>query len=193
MTPRPPSRRPFSRRPPAVTELHEIEPRQPCRPFSRRPPTATEVREIETPPALEELAGLAPTHYRESFTLTVTRAETAEQWARVILERAPLTARAQMITVWTLLGIRLAPPWSTAQVLGWRILDSTPEVIVLEARAAAGLTARLVLHAESSTLTQAMLVRFDRPVGRRIWVRLAPGHRRFLKLLLARAADNLLK
>ncbi|WP_127504603.1 DUF2867 domain-containing protein [Actinoplanes solisilvae] len=153
----------------------------------------TDVREIEMPAELEDLAALTPTHYRESLTLTVTRVEPAEHWARLVLERAPLTARVQMITVWTLLGIRLAPPWSAAQVLGWRTVHSTPDVIVLEARAAAGLTARLVFHATASTLTQAMLVRFDRPTGRRIWTRLAPGHRRFLKLLLARAADNLLR
>lgn len=146
------------------------------------------VREIETPPALEALAALTPVDYRESLTLTTTRAETAEQWARLILERAPFSARAQMITVWTLLGIRLAPPWSASQVLGWRVLHTTPDAIVLEARAAVGLTARLVLHTTDTTLTQAMLIRFDRPLGRHIWTRLAPGHRRFLKALLARAA-----
>jgi hypothetical protein len=148
----------------------------------------TEVREIETPSALAALAALTPADYRESLTLTATRTRTAEQWARLVLERAPLSARAQMITVWTLLGIRLAPPWSTSQVLGWRILHATPDAILLEARAATGLTARLVFHVSGTTLTQAMLVRFDRPLGRRIWTRLAPGHRRFLKSLLSRAA-----
>ena len=147
----------------------------------------TDAREIATTPALEDLAGLTPTHYRESLTLSVTRRETAEQWARLILEHAPFIARAQMITVWTLLGIRLAPPWSASQVLGWRIIDSAPDVIVLEARAAVGLTARLVFHATDSSLTQVMLVRFDRALGRRIWTRLARGHRRFVKALLSRA------
>ncbi|MCO8271477.1 hypothetical protein M1L60_12820 [Actinoplanes sp. TRM 88003] len=150
----------------------------------------TVVREIETPPGLEALAGLHPVDYRESFTFATSTDRTAEQWARQTLERCPLTTRAQMITVWTLLGIRLAPPWSRAQVLGWRILHHTTSDIVLEARAATGVTARLVLHTTATSVTQAMVVRFDRPLGRRIWGRLAPKHRRFLRALLGRAAAS---
>src|SRR5690242_18976568 len=148
----------------------------------------TAVRETEAPSGLEAIAGLDPVGYRESFTFTTTADRTAEQWARQILERCPLTTRAQMVTVWALLGIPLAPPWSRAQVLGWRILHNSSSHIVLEARAATGVTARLVVHATATEVSQAMFVRFDRPLGRRIWARLAPKHRRFLHALLARAA-----
>ncbi|MCM4084418.1 hypothetical protein [Paractinoplanes hotanensis] len=148
------------------------------------------VREIETPPGLEALAGLKPVDYRESFTFTTSVDRPAEQWARQTLERCPRGTRAQMIAVWTLLGIPLAPPWSRAQVLGWRILHNSSSHIVLESRAATGVTARLVLHSTGTDVTQAMLVRFDRPLGRRIWTRLAPKHRRFLRALLARAAAS---
>ncbi|MBB4694787.1 hypothetical protein [Paractinoplanes abujensis] len=94
-----------------------------------------------------------------------------------------------MLTAWILLGIPLAPPWSRSQVLGWRILRNTPAAIVLESRAAAGVTARLVFHATETHLTQAMLVRYDHRPGRYIWSRLAPKHRSFITVLLSRAAD----
>lgn len=161
----------------------------------------TTVSEIDPAPALVTLADLTPVHYRESFTLPITStssaspitstssagpARTAEQWARLVLERAPRKARAQMLTVWTLLGIPLAPPWSRTQVLGWRILHNTPAAIVLESRAALGITARLVFHTSGTHLTQVMLVRYDHRPGRLVWSRLAPGHRRFIRSLLSR-------
>lgn len=155
----------------------------------------TTVCEIDPPPSLVALAALTPIHYRESFTIPIaptaapsTRpvARPAEQWARLVLERAPWKARAQMLTAWTLLGIPLAPPWSRSQVLGWRILHNTPTAIVLESRAALGITARLAFHTSGTHLTQAMLVRFDHPPGRLVWSRLAPKHRRFIRALLSR-------
>ncbi|MBU2669443.1 hypothetical protein KOI35_38620 [Actinoplanes bogorensis] len=142
------------------------------------------VREIDAPADLEALAALTPVDWRESFTLAVTGSRSAEQWARHMLEGASWKARAQMVTTWTLLGIPLAPPWSRSQVLGWRIRHNTPGAIVLEVRAAAGVTARLVLHISGTDLTQVMLVRYDHPPGRLIWSRLAPAHHRFLRALL---------
>jgi hypothetical protein len=150
----------------------------------------TVVREVAVAPALEAAAALHPVDYRESFTFSSEFSRTAEEWSRLALERAPLSARFQMITAWTLLGIRLAPPWTESQVLGWRMLHSTPETIVLEARAALGVTARLVFHVSGSDVTQAMLVRFDRYPGRPVWNWLAPRHRRFLRALLAGAASR---
>jgi hypothetical protein len=36
-------------------------------------------------------------------------------------------------------------------------------------------------------VTHSMVVRYDRALGRRVWRRIAPGHRRFVRALLNRA------
>jgi hypothetical protein len=96
-----------------------------------------------------------------------------------------------MIACWTALGIRLALPGTTGQVLGWRILHSDAESIVLGARAAIGLTARIVLRPSSGAVTQAMLIRYDSGLAAKIWHALAPKHRKFIAALLTRASGQI--
>ncbi len=177
-----------------MTSTHE-----PAHPNTDRPALAPspaavpQVRETEVPRTLEVLAALTPVDYREAYTFSTTDPRSAEQWARLALEHAPLTDRAAMITVWTLLGIRLAPPWSRSQVLGWRLLHNTPDAVLLEARAAAGVTARLILHTTGTDVTQAMLIRYDRPLGRLIWSRMAPRHHAFMRTLMTRASMSAIR
>ncbi|XVU26900.1 hypothetical protein ACQPZJ_07590 [Actinoplanes sp. CA-054009] len=133
------------------------------------------------------LAGIAPIHYREGFRFATGERLTAEAWVRRILEGASRSERAKMLAAWRLLGVGLAPLKAPGQVLGWRILRNDPDVIVLAVRAAAGVSARLVLRAEPGRVTHAMLVRYDTGLGRRVWTRFAPAHRRFYVRLLDRA------
>ena len=127
--------------------------------------------------------------YTEDQAVDVTVTRSPEQWARLILEKAPLTMRLQMVGVWTALGIPLAPPWSKNQVLGWRIVRNDPDEIVLGVHALLGLAARLTFRVEPGRVVQTMTVRFDRAPARAVWVRLAPGHRRFVGRLLRLAGS----
>jgi hypothetical protein len=166
------------------------------------------VRTIAPPTGVAELAALDRVDYQEAFAFAAEAgvAETRgaaggagggtaagsvrspEEWARRILEGAPPRKRAAMLLVWTALGIRLAPLGSPGQVLGWRIRYNGPDAIVLGVRAAAGLTARVVIQADAERVVHAMLVRYDRAIARRVWTVLGPRHHRFVADLLDRAS-----
>ncbi len=90
------------------------------------------VREIELPGGLVELAGLDRVDYREAFAFDTVVRRTPEAWERLILAGAPFSDRITMVTCWTALGIRLALPVTSGHVLGWRILHSDAESIVLK-------------------------------------------------------------
>jgi hypothetical protein len=150
---------------------------------------STPVREITMPADMVSLAGLDPVDYSEAFTFATDAVRRPEEWARLILEGAPLAQRIQMRGIWTALGIRLAMPGTRGQVLGWRIGHNDPAAVVLGVRAGIGLTARIVVHAEPGRVTHAMVVRYDRAIARRVWARLAPKHRAFLGGLLLRASQ----
>ncbi|MFF5084444.1 hypothetical protein ACFY36_46010 [Actinoplanes sp. NPDC000266] len=145
------------------------------------------VREEEVSTEAMALAGIEPIHYREGFSFATGERLSAETWARRILEGAPRPERAKMLAVWKLLGVGLAPLKAPGQVLGWRIQHSAPDAVVLAVRAAAGISARLVLRVEPGRVTHAMVVRYETGLGRRVWTRFAPAHRRFYVHLLDRA------
>ncbi|MEU8814562.1 hypothetical protein [Actinoplanes sp. NPDC048796] len=145
------------------------------------------VTEAEVSAETVVLAGLEPVDYREGFGFPTGESLSAEAWARRILEGASRGDRAKMLAAWRFLGVGLAPLKAPGQVLGWRIRRSDPEAIVLAVRATAGVSARLVLRAEPGRVTHAMLVRYDSGLGRRVWTRFAPAHRRFYVRLLDRA------
>jgi len=149
----------------------------------------TPVRTIPVPAAVAEIAGLDRVDYDEAFTFETEAVQPPEEWARLILEGAPLSKRLLMIGAWTALGIRLAFPGSTGHVLGWRIRHSDADAVVLGVHAAVGLTARVVIQVEQQRVTHSMLVRYDRALGRRVWSRMAPGHHRFVRALLNRAGS----
>jgi hypothetical protein len=154
-------------------------------------PADVAVGEVGVPDDVAGLAGLDRIDYREGFAFDTGVRRTPEAWARLILAGAPLSDRITMIATWTALGIRLALPGSSGQVLGWRILHNDAESIVLGVRAAAGLTARLVVSVGEGTVLQAMVVRYDSARGAKIWHALGPKHRKFVAGLLIRASGQI--
>ena len=145
-------------------------------------------RTVEPPPRVPGLAGLDRYDYAEAFAFGAAATRTPEEWSRRILLGASVRDRLTMLAAWTVLTVHLSPPW-TPQILGWRILHSSPDALVLGVRATIGLTARIVIVPdEAGTVVHAMLVRFDRPLGRRVWQRMAPGHRKFLGRIISQAA-----
>lgn len=149
----------------------------------------TPVETVPVPARVVEIAGLDRIDYDEAFTFETGADRLPEEWARVILQGAPLRKRLQMIGAWTALGIRLALPGTAGHVLGWRIRRSDPEAVVLGVHAAVGLTARIVIRVEPQRVTHSMVVRYDRALGRSVWARMAPGHHRFVRALLKRASS----
>ncbi|MGI5222519.1 hypothetical protein [Nocardia sp. CA-290969] len=122
-------------------------------------------------------------HYADQFTLVINAAEigTPEEWARAALDTVA-GIKGQLI--WRgLLGLRLARRSAPGQVAGWAIVDRGDSWITLAARSWM-LTGNLVVEAVQESVSLATFVRYERPIGERVWTRAAHGHRRFAPTLL---------
>jgi hypothetical protein len=111
----------------------------------------------------------------------------AEQWARAMFEGAPVGLRTFLVRTWPLLGVRLGPLHSAGYVLGWRILKSTPDFVVLQARSGAGVTIRLVVQTDGRSVLAGTFVRCQGLPGRALWFAIAPIHRLVVSRLLGEA------
>lgn len=121
--------------------------------------------------------------YSDQFTLLTDAAATGnpEAWARAALDAVAGSA-GQLI--WRgLLGFRLARRSAPAHVAGWRVVESGDSWIALAARSWM-LTGSLVIEVEENSVSLATFVRYERPVGKRIWAFASRGHRRFAPELL---------
>src|SRR5581483_4147909 len=97
----------------------------------------------------EELIALAPgppPDYADAFELATVEPmpRTAEQWARASLEGAP-----RLLRWFVVLGWRLGPRRSAEHVLGWRLLQASPETALIEARSRL-MTAQLMFHVKDA-------------------------------------------
>jgi hypothetical protein len=140
----------------------------------------------------EENGALANPDYASAFAVATAGgdARSAEQWIRDAFEDAPRAVRSFVVIGWRyLLGLQLGPPRSPAHVLGWKIVASSPDSIVLEVRSAL-VSARKVLRVESSRVVTTTFVRYEQRAGRAVWSALAPAHHRTEPYLLGRAAIN---
>jgi Protein of unknown function (DUF2867) len=111
----------------------------------------------------------------------------AEQWARAMFEGAPVGLRTFLVRTWPLLGVRLGPLHSAGYVLGWRILKSAPDFVVLQARSGAGITVRLVIQTDGRSVLAGTFVRCEGLLARAAWFALAPIHRLVMSRLLGEA------
>ena len=126
--------------------------------------------------------------YADSFTVSGPEGRTAEQWARATFEGAARPVRWVLVLGWrVVLGLRLGPRPSPDHVLGWQIIDNSPDEIRLELRSPAT-TARLVVHVDGARVQLTTLVDHERRRSRPLWAVLAPVHRQFVPYLLTRAA-----
>ncbi|WP_345631567.1 DUF2867 domain-containing protein [Streptomyces thinghirensis] len=131
----------------------------------------------------------AGTHFASAFELPTAGLPrlTPEQWARASFEDIPAVLRELIRTGWAgVLGLRLGPRSSARHVVGWRMLESGPDRLDLEARAPS-LTVRNVLTLDHSRLLWATYVRYERRAGRALWSLAAPVHHLAVPLLLGRA------
>lgn len=154
-------------------------------------PSRTERRwatEIPVRADLRALSRFPHADYADTFEIAVTQGRrTAEQWARAVFEGAPARMRVVVSFCWRVLGVQLAPAKVAGHVQGWRIVKNSTDVVVLQARSPAGLTARLVLQADASVLRFATFVRCDGLIGRAAWFGVAPVHRLIVSRLLGEA------
>ncbi len=74
----------------------------------RTPLTPGTVRQVAVPPAARALSTLSRIDYEDAFLVDTgsDRERTAEQWARAILEDAPIIVRRALLSGWSALGLR---------------------------------------------------------------------------------------
>jgi hypothetical protein len=147
------------------------------------------VRQTVLPAGTRELATLAHIDYEDAFLVGTGLAQdlTAEQWAREILEAAPLSTRQALTRGWSMLGLRLAPAQSGQHVLGWEIRHSDPDAVLLGARGRLGLSGELIFQRSPRTLLYATVVQLENRIARSLWAAIESRHQRVVQDLLARA------
>ncbi len=118
-------------------------------------------------------------------------AHSAEQWARTTFEGAPWLLRRLLPLSWRLgLGLRLGPRSSRDHILGWRIVRTQPDSIVLELDSRL-ISAHNVVVVDDSRVRWAAFVRYERRGVRLLWALAVPIHRLTLSYVLGRAATRL--
>ena len=150
------------------------------------PATPGRVREVAVPPAARRLSTLSHVDYEDAFLIEIGAAQdrTPEQWARAILEDAPITIRTALRSGWLALGLQLDPSPSERSVLGWEVWRSTPEYVLLAGSSRIGLSAELLFKRQRHTLLFATLLQQENPIARAVWAGVAPAHRPIVRYLL---------
>ncbi len=147
------------------------------------------VRQVTLPPAARALSTLSHVDYEDAFLVETGPAQdrTGEQWARAILEDAPMSTRNALSRGWSALGLRLGSTQSDRFVLGWEVRRSTPDVALLGANGRLGLSAELLFERQQHTLLFATFVQLENRIARALWAGIAPRHRQVVRDLLEQA------
>jgi hypothetical protein len=144
------------------------------------------VREAAVPPVARRLSTLSHVDYEDAFLIEIgpARDRTPEQWARVILEDAPITIRRALRSGWFALGLQLGSTRSERFVLGWEVWRSTPEFVLLAGSSRIGLSAELLLKRQKHVLLYATFLQQENAIARAVWAGVAPVHRPIVRYVL---------
>jgi hypothetical protein len=145
-------------------------------------------RQVDIPPVARALSTLSRIDYEDGFVAEIdpAREETAEEWARVVLEDAPRVVQAKLRWGWFALGLKLGWTGSDQSVLGWAVRRRTRRFVLLGAGSRLGMPAELLIKRERHSLLVATFVQRENPLARGIWASVAPTHRHVVPALLER-------
>jgi hypothetical protein len=149
---------------------------------------ASTVSQVALPADARALSTLARIDYEDAFVVDAGVELTAKQWARAVLQDPPLDVRTRLVLGWTALGLRLGPPWSAHRVLGWKVRQSRPGVLLLSAGSWLGIRGELLFRSEPHGLLFATFVQQNNPAARGVWAMIMPKHQLVVRSLLAHAA-----
>ena len=116
---------------------------------------------------------------------------TPQQWARGCLEGAPGWLRVLLVFGWRhVLRLRLGPLATPGTVLGWHVVDDSPDAVTISAGSPL-LEAQHHFVRDGDAITWITVVRTHTRAGRILWRCIAPGHELSMPLLLRRAARRI--
>lgn len=153
------------------------------------------VRQIPVPPDARALSTLPRVDYADAFVLPTGPhgARTAEDWARAVLEDAPLAVRKTLRSGWAALGLHLGRERPERSVLGWGIRVREPDVVLLGAASLIGMPGELLFRRERDSLLFCTFVRFAHPLARAVWAGVEPTHVRIVRQVLEQARSRTLR
>jgi hypothetical protein len=148
------------------------------------------VRQVALPPAARALSTFSHLDYEDAFLVEAGPARnlTGEQWARAMVEDAPMMVRSALRLGWFALGLRLGSPRSDRRVLGWKMRRSSPDFALYGASSRLGLRAELLFKRQQHSLLFATFLQHETPIARAVWGPVAPGHRQVVRYLLEQAS-----
>ena len=145
------------------------------------------IEQVPVPERVTALRLLPRVDYQDAFGLRTPVRRTPEEWARLALDDAPPVVRGVIRQAHRALGLRLAPPDAPDHVLGWAILRSGSDELVLGADGGLG-TPRIVILTSPGNVVFATLIRLGGIRARIAWMAVAPVHRAVARYLVGRMA-----
>jgi hypothetical protein len=153
------------------------------------------VRQVDVPPSVRALSTLTRIDYADAFFVDIgaSAERTAEQWAREILEGAPLAIRTRLLSGWTSIGLKIGNVPSTRSVLGWQVRQSTPDYVLLGADSRIGMPGELMFKRDGDTLVFATFVHHGNLAARAFWAVIEPAHVRTVRQILDQGSRRVLR
>jgi hypothetical protein len=156
------------------------------------PAPAPRVRQVAVPPTARALSTLARIDYADAFVLeTDPSGRTPEEWARAVLEGAPVTVRTKLLLGWSAIGLKVGDRRSARSVLGWSVRSSGPEFVLLGADSRIGMPGELLFKCGHDALLFATFVQQDNIIARSVWAATEPTHMPVVRQVLEQAGQRL--
>ncbi|MDT5290922.1 MAG: hypothetical protein QOF88_5811 [Mycobacterium sp.] len=145
-------------------------------------------RKVTVPDDVRELSTLPRIDYADAFLVDTSAhpERTAERWAKAMLEEAPASMRAKLLSGWTALGLKAAE--SGPSILAWEVHSSAPDALLLGRDSRIGMPGELLFALRPEGLLFATFVHHRTPATRAVWAAVVRTHVRTVLELLERAA-----
>jgi hypothetical protein len=146
------------------------------------------VRQIPVPDEASALSTLSRIDYADAFVAPThsVNDQTAEQWLRAVLETAPASARATLVSGWSALGLKLG----SGGILGWTVRQSEADHVLVGAESRIGMPAELLLMRQQDTILFCTFVQHANAAARALWAGVEPVHLPIVRRVLAQGVER---
>ena len=149
--------------------------------------TTAQPRAVRVAPPAGALSFLPGADYADAFTVAAAGAAPARRWAVACLAGgAELPRRVFGTVVWHgVLGFDLAAPGTPDTLVGWRVVEDTPNLFVLRCDGRL-MDGAMVFARSGDAVTWTTALRYRSALAPRIWALAQHAHRALAPRLLSR-------
>ncbi|MFB9908997.1 hypothetical protein [Allokutzneria oryzae] len=157
-------------------------------------PEPIPARDVPVPSDALALSTLARIDYANAVLVEIAPAwdQSAEHWARAVLEGAPADMRHALTSGWSALGLQLGSTESDRFVLGWTVRHATADHILLGADSPIGLRGELLFQRRPHALVFASFIQHDTDDARAMWDGVKEIHPQVMRQLVDAAVSRAL-